>query len=92
MPTRGIVESSPEDDKTILPMNALLPQASQSSVLEKSDPASSSKASLVAQQKLGDFFPSLTQDSTASIIGTGTMEHSSQDIYSAEEHWAAAVD
>jgi hypothetical protein len=66
MPTRGIVESSPEDDKTILPMNALLPQASQSSVLEKSDPASSSKASLVAQQKLGDFFPSLTQDSTAS--------------------------
>jgi len=56
--------SSNQDDSTIRPTHTLLSQATGSSVPAKSDTAPSSKASLVAEQKLGDDFPSPT-DSAA---------------------------
>jgi serine/threonine protein kinase len=50
--------SSNQDDGTVLPINTLLSQATESSVSANSDAPSSSKASLIAERKLGEFFPS----------------------------------
>ena len=68
------------------------PQVTQFSLPEKSDSPSSSKASLVAQQKLGDFFPSLVEHSTTS--NTKFTDASLQKIanllrLSDRERWSA---
>lgn len=46
-----------EDEKTVLPARPRLSRATESSLSSSSDRLSSSKAALVAEQKLGDFFP-----------------------------------
>lgn len=51
------IVSSDYDDRTIRPTHKLLSQTTGSSISTRSDASSSSKASIVADRKLGVFFP-----------------------------------